>query len=187
MFHEIPENQSDFEILQNGNSAKFSYALAECAQTNRLLNVVSNLSYGFDAAIPTKFFHELAFEIEIISLNGEMESFSTQNRNIAANFIPATARSRVIHLAATGYARLIELIQPNVIYRVTKTPISIAKALPKHNILTHRIEALGYAVVETGTDRHNRGFWLMERQIGSGRLVDSKPQWAETLPEESRQ
>ena len=164
MFREIPEYFEYRETLQDGLSAIFRCPVAICADSARLVNVVCRLESVFDPAIYCGFFHEIAFEIEIISLDGALESFSTQNRNISSRYLPEKLRPSIIHFVADGYESIIHLIEPRVIYRVTKTPASLVNALLKHNVLTRRIESLGYVVAETGTDRFTRRFWLMERQ-----------------------
>ncbi len=164
MFREIPDYLSYRETLQNGLSATFRCPLAVCADSARLVSVVCRLEHVFDTYIYCGFFHEIAFEIEIISLDGSQQSFSTQNRNIALQYIPDRMRPAIIGLVADGYESLIRIIEPRVIYRVTKTPASVTNAMAKHAVLTRRLETLGYAIEEVGTDRFARRFWLMERQ-----------------------
>lgn len=166
MFREFPSTLDDRETLQDGLSATFRCPIAICRDSARLVSVICKLEQVFDTAIYWGFFHELAFEIEILSLDGTKESLTTQNRKIALQYIPDSIRSFVVEIVADGYESLIRIIEPRIIYRVTKTPASVAKAISKHDVLTRRIETLGYAISEAGTDRFARGFWLMERQDG---------------------
>jgi len=164
MFREIPFDPDFDEVEQSGLSAAFRRPIATCLETMRLVNIVCRLKIGFDTSIFYGYFHEIAFEIEVISLDGATESFATQDRNDAAGFIPAEARAKIIDAVAEGYRRLVDLIRPRYIFRVTKASVSIVKAKRKHDVLTRCLEAVGYSVIQAGIDQFGRGFWLMERQ-----------------------
>ena len=89
------------------------------------------------------------FEIEIFSLDGDFESFTTQDRNIAINYIPdKSVRPNVIGIIRDSYRRLVLNVRPVTIYRVVKAGSSIEKATRKHVILTAVIESEGYAAAD---------------------------------------
>lgn len=166
MFRTIDGYREVAEIIQDGLSATFRCTFAICRETRRIVSVVCRLSIAFDTNIFDGFFHEIAFEIEVISLHGSTESFAPQNRTDAASFIPPEMRKEIIYIVTEGYSRLVELISPRVIYRVTKTAASLRKAIPKHDVLTRHLQGLGFEVRQAGTDRFMRRFWLMERRNG---------------------
>jgi hypothetical protein len=87
----------------------------------------------------------------------------TQDRDSAFSYIPSECRSEIMNLVKLGCYELVHLIAPNVIYRVTKSANLAPKILAKHNLLTAVLENLGYEIVDAGTDRFGRWFWLMGR------------------------
>lgn len=155
--------QAKLDIQRDGDRSFLSIPIAHCSESNRIVSVASSIFPSFDSSIPSGFFHEMFFEIEIFSLDGDFESFTTQDRNIAINYIPESVRPNVIGIGRDSYRRLVLNVRPVTIYRVVKAGSSIEKATRKHVILTAVIESEGYAAADAGFDKFGRWFWLMER------------------------
>jgi hypothetical protein len=164
MFHPIqshPEVNSEIEI--DRNSASASAPIAYCSDRNRLVVVTSRIIYTSNSCDPNQTFHEISFSIDVASLDDSYLPFSTQDRNIAMNYVPELIRGDIIHIAAGQYMSLIDAVRPDYVYRVTKSTGSNMKMLRKHYFLTKKIQSCGYAIVEEGLDAIRRNYWLMER------------------------
>ena len=108
--------------------------------------------------------HELKFEIVIASDEAD-EVFVTQDRFMARGYLPDEVVPLVMPCVCGAIGALVETVQPTVIYRVTKATQPPDKALLKHQMVTERLEALGFQVEDSGTDEFGRQFWVMT-QVG---------------------
>jgi hypothetical protein len=104
---------------------------------------------------------EFAFSIIVFSVDDSFEPFETQDRNIAAPFIPQVVRPLVMPLVASCLQSLIESARPARVYRVAKEPNPVEKALIRHHFLTNALSGMGYVIEDEGTDPYNRRFCLM--------------------------
>lgn len=106
--------------------------------------------------------HELQFAIAVEDIEtGEI--FETCERDMAAGYLPVEVREYVMPCICESTKALVEAIQPQAIYRVTKAIRPPEKALHKHQLITDSLIDLGYAVTQEGTDAMARRFWLLER------------------------
>lgn len=105
---------------------------------------------------------EFSFAIDCISLDDGTEPFRTQDRQIAAPYIPDNVRPHIMDMVCECIKLLIEHVKPDYIYRVTKESAPGEKALLKHHMLTKTLENAGYSVLQEGTDQFGRRFWTME-------------------------
>jgi len=55
-------------------------------------------------------------------------------------------------------------IKPMMIFRVTKKPVPVRKAMIKHDRVTDFLFKNGYSVLESGSDAFGRPFWLMAKE-----------------------
>jgi hypothetical protein len=114
-----------------------------------------------DAAFPSKFMHELSFEISVLCYLDDDESFSTQDRDIAAGFIPEDARPQIMPIVVGALEELVRQINAPWLYRVTKVRNPNEASMRKHDLITNMLENNGYVVIEAGYDRFTRWFWVM--------------------------
>lgn len=132
--------------------------IAELCAGARLVSVECTLSpMEPDNAIA----YEFAFSIVVASMDGTAELFVTQDRTMAAPYIPDECRPHIVPAVCDALRHLVENVRPQSIYRVTKDMAPAAAARAKHERMTSTLKALGYSVAETGTDRFGRVFWLM--------------------------
>jgi hypothetical protein len=90
-----------------------------------------------------------------------MQPFSTQDRHIAAHYIPTDIRPSVMDVVCAGLDALLGHAKPQLIYWVTKDPHPPEKALKKYYLLRVLAQTLGYGVETEGTDAFGRHFWFM--------------------------
>jgi hypothetical protein len=108
-------------------------------------------------------FAEFSYSIAVVSLDDSFEPLETQDRNIAAGYIPADVRPMIMDVVCSCLRLLVEKVRPNGVYRVVKEPNPPEKALKKHHMLTMALKDLGYFVDEEGTDPYSRRFSVMRR------------------------
>lgn len=108
--------------------------------------------------------YELKFEIVIASDEAD-EAFVTQDRFMARGYLPDQVIPLVMPCVCGAIGSLVEAVQPDVIYRVTKATQPPGKALGKHQMITERLVELGFQVQDSGTDEFGRQFWVMT-QVG---------------------
>jgi hypothetical protein len=161
MFTSLLDGGDDVvEVFDDDGDKVVSMPIAESHDGNRVVSVDCRFGLGCDDVGD---FWEFSFEITVISWNDDYLPVSTMDRDIAANYIPANVRPRVMEIVCRSLRALIEHVQPERIYRVTKVRLPPAKAMPKHHLLTDLLVSCGYTVTRSGTDRWGRSFWLCER------------------------
>jgi hypothetical protein len=110
-----------------------------------------------------KAYAEFSYSIAVVSLDDSHEPFQTQDRTIAAGYIPADVRPNVIPLVADCLLALVEAGKPQGVYRVSKD--SHERAMARHHLLTEVLESAGFLVEKQGTDAHGRRFCTMRRNL----------------------
>jgi hypothetical protein len=137
-------------------------ALARETAGSRVVSVVSELNEtNFDGDT----FWEFSFSIDVFCLDGLFEAFRTQERAIAAQFIPVPTRDAVMKVVCSSLESLVAHAAPRSVYWVTKDRNPPDKALPKYHMVRETLENMRYSVLKTGTDRFSRRFWTMGRNV----------------------
>lgn len=108
-------------------------------------------------------YFEFYFQIDVISLDGDHEDFSTQEREMACAYIPAEIRSKVLDLMVTGLGQLLTTVNPERVYFVTKGQNLPDKALSKFGLICQACENTGYFTHEEGADPLGRRYWKMAK------------------------
>lgn len=155
----IPPVVPTYGVLPDLGGYCYDVAIAHCNETNRDLIIrTSLLDMAHDDGMP---FHELTFEIGVLSKNGEDDPFFTMDRDIAAGYIPTGIRNEIIEIVCHCVGLLIESERPQRIYRVTKTRNTPPKGLGKHHRITGILEQFGFRIGEQGNDVFGRHYWDM--------------------------
>ena len=141
-------------------------AVAECDVTQRGLFVGCELALATNnRARPTsEWFHEFSFSIIIQSHDGADLPFVTQDRARARPYIPNEQLDLIMPIVLGSLAALPRRVKPMMIFRVTKKPIPVRKAMIKHDRVTDFLFENGYSVLESGSDDFGRPFWLMAKE-----------------------
>lgn len=126
----------------------------------RLVSLLCRLA---DAELGGEIVSEFSFSIAVVAFDDTCEPFQTQDRHIAAPYIPHDARAHVMPLVCRCLKALVDHTRPAKVYRVTKDRSGSEKALRKHHMLTEALQEMGYAVLDRGTDPHGRRFCMMQR------------------------
>lgn len=106
--------------------------------------------------------HEFQFAIQVTDLETD-EVFETCERDMAKGYIPDEVRASVMECVCAAIPALVEAVQPEAIYRVTKATRPPSKALKKHEMVTEGFQQSGFRVTQQGVERASRQFWVMER------------------------
>lgn len=83
------------------------------------------------------------------------------DRNVARAWLPANFSGTVLGVVGACCRSLLELVEPQYIFRVTFMSEPSKKALVKHDCITNVMKSLGFLVLADGTDPRLRKFWLM--------------------------
>lgn len=129
---------------------------------DRVVYVVSSLNF---TETEVGSFWEFQFTIDVDSEEGWHEAFQTQNRQMAAPYIPAEIRAQIVPIVCECLRDLANAVGAELIYRVTKEAVPDERALEKHHMLTQALENAGYFVEVEGTDPFGRRFWYMRKAI----------------------
>jgi hypothetical protein len=73
-------------------------------------------------------------------------------------------REIVMLCVCEAVTRLVENVQPDVIHIVTFVQNPPDNSLPKYQMITDMLESSGYEIVQTGSDQHDRRYWLLVEQ-----------------------
>lgn len=106
--------------------------------------------------------HDFHFAIAVTDFDNE-EVFETYDRDMAKGYIPEGARPRVMECVCRAIPTLVEYVNPQAIYRVTKATRPPEKALKKHDLVTEGFQDCGFEITQRGTDATSREYWVMER------------------------
>jgi hypothetical protein len=105
-------------------------------------------------------FHAFGYEITLVpQAGGPIQS--TMDRQLAVHWLPGSFANVVLEVAAACCRTLLEMVEPQYIYRVTFRQTDHERLLRKHRYMTQVIESSGYSVLAIGTDPGARMFWLM--------------------------
>lgn len=146
--------------LDGPHDLTVTVALARDADQNRIVSLICELSelmQGDDR------YAEFAFSIAVFALDDSIEPFVTQDRHMAAPYIPEDLRPRVIQVVCEALKVLIRKDDPERFYMVTKGSDLPDKALRKFQTIREALENMGYFLTEHGTDRFSRRFWSMAK------------------------
>src|SRR5882762_2217865 len=83
----------DIEVDADGDCPTVIVAIAQCNEKNRIVSVVCELAKADVCKEPC---WEFSFSIEVFALDGSIEPFRTQDRQIAVGYIPDEVRKRVM-------------------------------------------------------------------------------------------
>jgi hypothetical protein len=150
----------DIEVDDSDGCLSVAVPIAECPDRNRIVSVVCELVETNICADPC---WEFSFSIDVFALDGCAQQFQTQDRQIAAAYIPAEIRGKVMDVVCHSLKVLVEHVDCAIIYRVTKDRDPHEKSLRKHHLLTEMLENAGYSLIDEGTDPFSRRFWIMQR------------------------
>jgi hypothetical protein len=106
---------------------------------------------------------DYSYTVDVISVDGAMEHFQTQERAQALPYIPADARRLAMDAVCEALAALIDHVNPGRVYCVTKDRDPDHWALARHFRIREVIERKGYFVAEEGSDPFNRRFLTMAK------------------------
>ena len=106
--------------------------------------------------------HEFQFAIAVADLESD-DVFETCERDMAKGYIPDDVRASVMDCVCAAIPALVECVQPEAIYRVTKATRPPPEAMAKHNLVTERFQECGFDVTQRGTECAMREYWVMER------------------------
>lgn len=150
----------DIEVMDIDGCLTTAVAMARSADGNRLVSMVCELIETNICEVPC---WEFSFTVDVVWLDGGGDDFRTQNRQMAAPYIPDDLRPKVMDVVCEALKCLVSHANCGMVYRVTKDVAPGEKALKKHDLLTEVLENTGYSVVDEGTDPLNRRFWLMKK------------------------
>jgi hypothetical protein len=108
-------------------------------------------------------FHELSFDI--VRFSGT-DVFTIQNRLVARKVLPQGGVHLVLSIVLASYSRLIQVAQPDFVYRCSAFTGLQEAPLRKHRFINEAIQICGFEISESGRDASGRSFWLHERTIG---------------------
>lgn len=106
---------------------------------------------------------EFSFAVTCTALDASELPFTTQDRTIAASYIPAACRPLIMPSVCHIAQRLVKLREPRQVYRVEKLIRPPLKAVHKHKLITTALEDIGYVLSESGHDKFGRRFRVMTR------------------------
>lgn len=149
----------DLPIEETDEGEVISVPLARNNETAQIALIETKLEI---TTINTYEVWELSFQISVISIDDTREPFTTQDRNIARQYLTAEARQKVMDVVCESAKSLINSVKPACIYLVAKEGRLPEKAMSKYYMLTGAIQGLGYVMDETGTDYAYRPFWSMK-------------------------
>jgi len=150
----------DIEVDADGDCPTVIVAIAQCNEKNRIVSVVCELAKADVCKEPC---WEFSFSIEVFALDGSIEPFRTQDRQIAVGYIPDEVRKRVMDVVCEALKALLDHTNCRLIYRVTKDRDPSEKGLKKHHLLTETLVNVGFSLLEDGTDPYSRRYWIMQR------------------------
>jgi hypothetical protein len=161
MFYSILKSTYDLEIEDAYEGCKAVIVpVARGHDEIRIVSVVSELAQMIFEGQPC---WEFSFSIDVFAMDDSMEPFRTQDRQIAASFLPSDLRPRVMEVVCASFATFANGLNPEVIFWVTKERDPPEKCLKKHHLLRQKAESMGYSPIRVGTDPYSRRFWLMRR------------------------
>jgi hypothetical protein len=161
LFKPLSEKPDFSEVPDGADEVLISAAISHSTLDSR----VAYLTCGLGTVPGKPSVWEFFFQIDVIALDGHNEDFTTQERDIAAEFIPAEIRSEIMDLVLDGLRRLLAKINPDAIYFVTKGRGLPDKALSKFRLIRQELEINGFFVLDEGTIGLGQRYWLMCKNV----------------------
>jgi len=106
-------------------------------------------------------FHEFAYEITIADRWGQHDLESTMEPYRARLWLPPDNRRMVLEVVGACCHSLLQMFEPQIIYRRTLTEHPSAKSLRRYDFVTKVMESEGYRLLRAGTHLNGCRFWLM--------------------------
>jgi hypothetical protein len=109
-------------------------------------------------------FWEFSFDISVTYDNNQQYDFRTQDRNVAIEFIPGSARPHVMDVVRSCLLKLADYIKPPGIFGVTIEQHPTGKCLDKYRLLIEALQNHGYLRQNdaVGTNSAGQWFWRMQ-------------------------
>lgn len=161
-FHSLlTEPCSDFEVESDDEGFLIAIPIAESDDGMRVVSLDCRMDVidGFNGFHVRTF--EFSFSVTCVSFDDSELRFTTQDRAIAQEFIPSSSRPHIMPTLLEALKELVGSANPRTIYRVIKHPNLPAKALKKHQLITHTLEDMAYTITDEGTDSCGRPFYVM--------------------------
>lgn len=152
----------EVEPSSDGDGFMVAVPIAQDDDSGRIVILETLLS---PATIDEFDFHEISFQISVISLDESFEAFTTQMRDQARQYLPKECIPRILEIVGESCEQLIDCVQPTLIYYVTKETNLPSRALEKYDLLTWYVQGKDYTLYERGTDGMNREFWKLARPL----------------------
>lgn len=164
MFYSILKaHPYDVQIQDLADGIKMvAVAIARDHEENRIVSVVCEFA---KASIDGQIHWEFSFGIDVIALDGSIEPFRTQERQMAAPFIPHDIRAEVMNVVCEGLKCLISGTKPDLVYWVTKDRNVPEKGMRKYHMLMETLVEMGYSLWRQGTDLAGRRFFSMRQNL----------------------
>lgn len=150
-----------YEIKIEGGDSTHRTVIVELARDDDDTRVVSVVSELIELVIGERVYWDFSFSIDVFALDDSIEPFSTQDRSIAAPYIPEEIRGAVMEVVAESLRGLIQDASPPFVYLVIKDPETPPKGMPKYHMLRDCLHDAGYVPADEGTDPFGRRFWVM--------------------------
>jgi hypothetical protein len=163
MFYSTLKSSYELEIQDGDDGCKT--VIVPIARGHDEIRIVSVVSEFAEMVIEGALHWEFSFSIDVIALDDSMEPFRTQDRWIAAAYLPLEVRPRVMEVVCRSAGRLVGQIKPELIFWVTKDRDPPENSLKKHYMLKETLESVGYSQLRHGTDPLSRRFWAMRRNL----------------------
>ena len=156
---EGPPFQIEVEEVEDGFAVMVALSCNQADQ--RIVSVETALEF---TSIETEEVWEISFSIVVVSGDDSFEPFQTQDRDMAAPYIPAQIRPMVMPVVCESASALVKSRLPPAIYLVAKIDNLPEKAMSKYYMLIQALDAAGYALDRDGTDWAGRRFWLLRKK-----------------------
>src|SRR5271155_4767679 len=134
MFYSILQKPPYDMRVDDDGAGCASVIVAVASDDNRIVSVVCELAETDGICDETCW--EFSFSISIFALDDSIEPLTTQDRHIAANYLPVGVREAVRDVVWEGLKPLKIHKTPPLIYWVTKDRVPPEKALRKYHLLT---------------------------------------------------
>lgn len=149
------------EPATDGNGFAVVIPIATCSATYRQVAIACEL---VEMTVFGEIYWDFSYAVRVISLDGSYESFQTQERVVAAPYVPADARRFAMAAVCDALRLLIDQVNPRQVYWVMKERDPDEYALRRYQRLRETMENQGYIALDEGTDAYGRRFLTMGRK-----------------------
>ncbi len=153
----------EFEVEISAEFARITIPIAISDDGNRLVACVCSLT-----PLPEENACEFSFSIVCITYDDSELPLETQDRNIAAGYIPDETRPYIIPSVCEAACDLVYHVRPETVYRVMKGRNLPEKALHKHHLITEALHTMSYVSVDNGVDEYGRAYITMQTGLLGG-------------------